>query len=108
MCMHVFPAAALLLNAQLHNATQLSSWCLHFISTNFLACAKLESFSMLKDENLDHVTTHRWPPFSYEEEMDEYRKKYKDKEGESKKKAKPKGQRKKRFGLRGLMWWFAG
>ena len=58
---------------------------------------------MLKDENLDHVTAHCWPPVSYEQEIDEYHKKYEDKEGESKKKSKPKGQRKKRFGLRGLM-----
>ena len=78
MFMHVIPAAALLLNAQFHNATQLSSWCLYFICTNFMACTKLESFSMLKDENLDHVTTHRWPPVSYEGEMDKYLKEYKD------------------------------
>ena len=62
---------------------------------------------MLKDENLDHVTTHRWPPVSYEEEMVEYRKKYgneeKVEEQNSKKKEKPKVQRKKRFGLRGLI-----
>ena len=78
---------------------------------------------MLKDENLNHVTTHRWPPVSYLQEMDEYRRKYKEEkkveegnskeveegdlkeveEGDSKEKAKPKVLRKKIFSLRGLM-----
>ena len=90
---------ALLLGVQLHNADQLSSWCLHFISSNYLAYVEQESFSMLQDENLDHVTTHRWPPVSYEQEMQEYRIKYLEEEGEEK---KEKGRRKK-FSLRGRM-----
>lgn len=104
---HLSPLfAALLLTAQLHNAGQLSSWCLHFVSSNFLAYFEQDSFSMLEDKNLDHVTTHRWPPVSYEQEMEEYHKKYLEEEeedvagGEGKKKGR--GQR-QRFSLKSLL-----
>ena len=50
---------------------------------------------MLTDENLKHVIAHQWPLVSYEEEMEEYRKKYQDE-------AKSKVEKKKRFTFRGL------
>ena len=61
---------------------------------------------MLQDENLDHVTTHRWPPVSYEQEMEEYRSKYIEYEDEEEMeggelKKRRRGEKKK-FTLRGL------
>ena len=55
---------------------------------------------MIKGTNLNHVTTHRWPPVSYEREMDKYCKKYRnesEKVGkiQSRKNMKPKDQKKK-------------
>lgn len=82
---------ALLLSCQLHNADQLSCWCLHFISSNYLAYHEQEGFSLLEGANLDHVREHMWPPTSYEEAMEEYRKKYLEdtkEEGEDGKKRK--------------------
>ena len=38
---------ALLLAAQLHNASQLSGWCLHFISSNFSVYESKEEFSLI-------------------------------------------------------------
>ena len=61
---------------------------------------------MLQDENLDHVTTHRWPPVSYEQEMEEYRSKYIDDEDEEEMEGgelkKRRRDEKKKFTLRGL------
>ncbi|XP_048780651.2 rho-related protein racA-like isoform X2 [Ostrea edulis] len=64
----------LLLTSQLHNADQLSNWCLHFISSNYIAFEKREEFSLLTGSNQDHVEEHRWPPLSYLEEVKEYEK----------------------------------
>lgn len=66
----------LLLTAQLHNAAQLSAWCLHFVSSNYLAFHQLESFSLLTGDNLSHVEEHRWPPVSYEKAMEEWQEKH--------------------------------
>ena len=84
--------AELLLTSQLHNASQLSSWCLHFISSNYLAYHQQDSFSLLQDENLDHVTSHRWPPVSYEQAMEEYTKKYVEDAKEEEKDGKKPGK----------------
>ncbi|XP_067687391.1 rho-related protein racA-like [Haliotis asinina] len=65
----------LLLTAQLHNASQLSKWCLHFISTNYIAFSKRSEFVMLKGDNRTHVEENRWPPLAYLEEVEEYEKK---------------------------------
>ncbi|XP_067686809.1 rho-related protein racA-like [Haliotis asinina] len=64
----------LLLTAQLHNASQLSKWCLHFISTNYIAFSKRSEFVMLKGVNKAHVEENRWPPLAYLEEVKAYEK----------------------------------
>nr|KAG5696138.1 hypothetical protein BaRGS_026497 [Batillaria attramentaria] len=58
-----------------YNAKQLSNWCLHFISTNYIAFEMREEFSVLTGENRRHVDENRWPPLSYLQEVEEYGKK---------------------------------
>ncbi|XP_064386490.1 rho-related protein racA-like [Halichondria panicea] len=70
----------LLLFSQLHNASQLSSWCLHFISSNFDVFKGNEQFLQLGEDNLSYVKEHRWP--CYEAAMNEYKTKYLNTEGE--------------------------
>ncbi|XP_067686081.1 rho-related protein racA-like [Haliotis asinina] len=65
----------LLLTAQLHNASQLSKWCLHFISSNYIAFSERSEFTLLKGDNKAHVEENRWPPLAYLEEVEEYEKK---------------------------------
>lgn len=77
---------ALLLTAQLYNAQQLSSWCLHFISSNYVVYEGMDQISQLTGDNLSYIQEHRWPPLSYERAMEEYRKKYgarEEEEGEA-------------------------
>ena len=62
---------------QFHNAKQLSDWCLHFISSNFLAFEKRTEFSQLEGDNLDYVMRNRWPPVIYLQEMQEFELKHK-------------------------------
>ena len=66
----------LLFTAQMHNAHQLSAWCLHFISTNYMAFTARPEFSLLQGDNLAFVEEHQWPPKSYLTAVDEYEKKY--------------------------------
>jgi Rho family protein len=49
----------LLLVSQLHNANQLSGWCLHFISSNYLVFEQKEEFAKLNPDNRDYVEEHR-------------------------------------------------
>lgn len=42
----------LLLTSQLHNATQLSSWCLHFIASNFAVYESKEEFAMITGRSI--------------------------------------------------------
>ncbi|XP_064402041.1 rho-related protein racA-like isoform X2 [Halichondria panicea] len=70
----------ILLSSQLHNASQLSTWCLHFISSNYADFEENEQFLQLDQDNLSYVEEHRWPP--YEAAMNEYKAKYLDTEGE--------------------------
>ena len=72
----------LLLTSQLHNAGQLSAWCLHFVSSNYVVFKDKEEFSHLTGENMGYINEHRWPPFSYEQAMEEYRKKYLEEESD--------------------------
>ncbi|XP_071101389.1 rho-related protein racA-like [Haliotis cracherodii] len=65
----------LLLTAQRHNAAQLSKWCLHFISSNYIAFSQRPEFNMLKGDNEVYVEENRWPPLSYIIEVEEYEKK---------------------------------
>ena len=66
----------LLLTSQFHNAQQLSAWCLHFISSNYLVYESKEEFSLITGDNLAHVHEHQWPPISYFKAMEEYKKEY--------------------------------
>ncbi|XP_071477627.1 rho-related protein racA-like [Diadema antillarum] len=66
----------LLLTSQFHNAKQLADWCLHFISSNYLAFEKRSEFGQLEGENLEYVNEKRWPPVSYLEEIALWEEKY--------------------------------
>ena len=59
---------------QLHNAQQLSKWCLHFIASNYIAFENREDFPQLKGDNKDYIEGNRWPPLSYLKEVDDYEK----------------------------------
>ena len=62
--------------SQLYNAAQLSTWCLHFISTNYTVFEnRSDEFCRLSGSNLDYVREHRWPPLSHEAAVAEYWKK---------------------------------
>ncbi|XP_074655294.1 rho-related protein racA-like isoform X2 [Tubulanus polymorphus] len=63
---------SLLYTSERHNAEQLVTWCLHFISSNYIAFENRPDFCNLKGEFLDHVEEHRWPPVSYLNEVQEY------------------------------------
>ncbi|XP_071100779.1 rho-related protein racA-like [Haliotis cracherodii] len=65
----------LLLTAQRCNAAQLSKWCLHFISSNYIAFSKRSEFIMLKGYNKVYVEENRWPPVAYLNKVEEYEKK---------------------------------
>ncbi|XP_038076186.1 rho-related protein racA-like isoform X2 [Patiria miniata] len=73
----------LLHTAQLCNATQLATWCLHFISSNFMAFKQWAEFKMLEGENLKYISENRWPPVSYLEAMEKYNANYGQKEEKS-------------------------
>ncbi|XP_038076722.1 rho-related protein racA-like isoform X2 [Patiria miniata] len=73
----------LLHTAQMHNATQLAAWCLHFISSNFMAFKQRAEFKTLEGENLKYISENRWPPVSYLEELEKYNAKYGQKEENS-------------------------
>ncbi|XP_077869062.1 rho-related protein racA-like [Saccoglossus kowalevskii] len=64
----------LLHSAQIHNADQLSDWCCHFISTNYMAFTQRTEFAELDGDNLDFITKNRWPPIDYLNEVEEYKK----------------------------------
>ena len=78
----ILSLTGLLLTSQLHNASQLSAWCLHFVSSNYVVFKDKEEFSELTGDNMDYINQHRWPPLSYEQAMEEYRKKYPNKESD--------------------------
>ena len=65
---------------QVHNADQLTKWCLHFISTNFQAFKARPEFPQLTGDNLEHCEEHQWPPLSYLQEVEEYQKQIGSKE----------------------------
>lgn len=60
--------------AQLHNAPQLSAWCLHFMATNYNQLCKEEQkqVKQLDESTLKHLEEHRWPPVWYLKEQDYY------------------------------------
>ena len=57
---------------QYYNAGQLSKWCLHFISSNYIAFCPRPEWSQLSADNLQHIEEHRWPPVDYLNEVKEY------------------------------------
>ena len=63
---------------QLHGAKQLEEWCLHFISTNYLAFEKRPEFTRLTGTNKEYVDTNRWPPVSYLNEVKEFEQRMSD------------------------------
>ena len=80
---HIFiSSVGLLLTSQLHNASQLSAWCLHFVSSNYVVFKDKEEFSQLVGDNMAYINQHRWPPLSYEQAMEEYKKKYLEEESD--------------------------
>jgi len=67
----------LLLTSQACNAKQLEEWCLHFISSNYLAFIERAEFSQLAGDNLKYIETNRWPPVSYLTAVEQYEKEMK-------------------------------
>ncbi|XP_021345136.1 rho-related protein racA-like [Mizuhopecten yessoensis] len=65
--------------AQKYNAEQLSSWCFHFISTNYTAFQNRVEFSCLTEGNKIYIEENQWPPISYLREVEEYKNKLKQK-----------------------------
>ena len=61
--------------AKYHNAPQLESWCLHFMSTNYNKLCKQAGKEMdkhLDEESRKYLEEHRWPPIWYLKEQDFY------------------------------------
>eukprot|EP01101_Sappina_pedata_P003548 TRINITY_DN1426_c0_g1_i3.p1 TRINITY_DN1426_c0_g1~~TRINITY_DN1426_c0_g1_i3.p1 ORF type:complete len:740 (+),score=168.90 TRINITY_DN1426_c0_g1_i3:149-2221(+) len=77
----------ILLRAQDCDASQLASFCLHFISSNYGPMKSRNEFSRLRGANLAHVERNRWPPLSYLQEMEEYEKEMKTSSSSSDQKA---------------------
>lgn len=65
----------LLNTAEMYHAKQLETFCLHFISTNYLSFQQRPEFVNLKSHHLKQVTEKRWPSLSYLQEVEEYEKK---------------------------------
>ncbi|OWF34060.1 rho-related protein racA-like [Mizuhopecten yessoensis] len=64
--------------SQKYNAKQLSRWCLHFISTNYMSFQHRLEFSSLKGDNKPYIEENRWPPTAYLREVETYEKRLKD------------------------------
>eukprot|EP00117_Sycon_ciliatum_P004051 scpid42668/ scgid8577/ Rho-related protein racA len=73
----------LLHTAQSNGAAQLSAWCLHFISSNYMAFKQRGEFSQLHGDNLSYIDTNQWPPMDYLDAIAEYEKKYPSKKQKS-------------------------
>jgi len=58
--------------AQQCGATQLTNFCLHFLSTNYQVIKQRPDFVNLTGANLRHVEEHQWPPVSYLKELEAY------------------------------------
>ncbi|CAG2237962.1 RHOBTB1_2 [Mytilus edulis] len=62
-----------LLTAQACNAEQLTRWCFHHISTNYDKFQNTEQFSQLSDQTKKHIETNRWPPLSYLQDFERFK-----------------------------------
>ena len=53
---------------QLHNASQLTAWCLWFVSSHYTTIYRKHSkiVQSLKPDNQVYLSKHRWPPLWYE------------------------------------------
>ncbi|KAL9984001.1 hypothetical protein ACROYT_G006253 [Oculina patagonica] len=65
-----------LLDAQIHNATQLEAWCIHFIATHYNAVCRQcpKHVKNLDSATLKSIEKKRWPPPWYILEADWYEK----------------------------------
>ncbi|CAH1785062.1 unnamed protein product [Owenia fusiformis] len=65
---------ALLEPAQLHNASQLSRWCLTYLCTHYGTVYKkhYKTLVTLRSENREYLVKYRWPPLWYLKEVDHY------------------------------------
>lgn len=85
----VFPIEVLTI-AQLHNASQLASWCLYFMTVNYNDLCDKHS-KELKEVNmttLKYLEENRWPPVWYLKERDAYNRSSRELETEKEKKMK--------------------
>ncbi|GFO33177.1 rho-related protein raca-like [Plakobranchus ocellatus] len=64
----------LLNTANIFNAKQLSTFCRHFISTNYDAFSRRKEFTGLDPEDMEYVTKNRWPPLHYLKEVEKFEK----------------------------------
>ena len=71
-----FVALGYLLDAQIHNATQLEAWCIHFIATHYNAVCQqcTKHIKNLDSATLKSIEKKRWPPPWYILEADWYEK----------------------------------
>jgi len=60
--------------AQKSHATQLTKFCLHFISSNYQPMSARPEFKNLKGDTLKYIEENQWPPVSYLKELDVYEK----------------------------------
>ena len=82
--------------SQVHNAPQLSAWCLYFMTTNYNKLCEMypKEFKQINMTALKSIEEHRWPPVWYLKEQDVYRKASRELEIEKDKKAKSRRKRK--------------
>ena len=71
-----FVSSGCLLDAQIHNASQLEAWCIHFIATHYNAICRQcpKPLRNLDSSTLKAIETKRWPPPWYILEADWYEK----------------------------------
>lgn len=73
---------SLLNHAAAYNAPQLVSWCLFFLSSNYLAMNQSDSAGtswldrVSNTEHRDYIEEHRWPPTSYLDAVEKHAEAY--------------------------------
>ena len=56
---------------QMHNASQLADWCLHFISSNYSVFRRRPEMIKLDESEVKYINEHMWPPEAYMKYLDE-------------------------------------
>ena len=56
---------------QMHNASQLADWCLHFISSNYSVFHRRQEIAKLDESEVNYINEHMWPPEAYMKYLDE-------------------------------------